>query len=243
LEGLKAYHHRKMNICQGLFIYLSITLDKLPAWYDFWSLERKGCKRLSPDISKHHLTDLEAFDWYYQRECARAVMHMKLLYGEEVGSEDKKESSDGEQHNHDTTDIEDELRFGTLGEIFSGPRDVSAELEAIVIRLSNFHQPNIEELESMLNELEESGDCDPGLSSCRISRNVKSLVRIGRIIRQDLEEHLGKQLGSEELREGCCNIDDLIKKALEFKVCVDRIYSDVTTMIEGALKVVEDKSR
>ena len=95
-ERLNDYHHHKMNIRRALFIYFSITLGKPPVWYDFWSLERNHCKRMSPDISKNHLTDLEAFDRHYRREVVRAQMHMDVLYEGEVGLEGKLELSDGE---------------------------------------------------------------------------------------------------------------------------------------------------
>lgn len=242
MESLKAYNHRKQNIRQALFIYLSITLNKLPASSDFWLSERSDSKRAFPDIPKHCLTGLEAFDQYYQREVTRAKMHVHLLYEGEVSPEGIGNLLDKEQYSPNTADIDFKLRLGTLVEILSGPRNVRAELEAVSKHLSELYLPKIEEIAGLFNMLEGSIDLVHGLSSSPISQAVKRLVQIGRGIRQSLEKQLGRQPGSEEWREECCDVDLLIKDALEFIVIVDKTYSDVTTLVDGISNMLENMS-
>lgn len=231
--------HRKQNIRQALFIYLSITLDKLDSWTDFWPSQRSGCNEASPKIAKHHHTDLDSFDKFFQLEVTRAAMHMNLYYEKEATQYQYGE----EQYDVDTAKLEFELRLGTLTEILSGARNVQADTEAALKRLSETYQPKIEEMESLFDMLEEEmSGSERRLSSSPISQAVKNLVPVGRDIQQRLETQLGELHGARNQRESGCDVDLLIKMSLEFMVAVDYIYSEVTTLIDGRTKMVEDMS-
>jgi len=207
-------------------------------------MERHGYNKACSETAQHHLTDLQAFDLYYQREITRATMHMALLYPGEVGSEDIQNPSEEEQHNINTANLELKLCLSTFCEIWCGPRNTQADLEAVLKRLSEFHQPKIEEIERVFNVIEQrSTDSEPGLSSSLIWQEVKGLVQIGRCIKKILETQLGKQFGTVEAGERSRNVDLLITKALNFMEIVDRIHYQVTTMMNGVSKMLDNMSK
>lgn len=88
---------------------------------------------------------------------------------------------------------------------------------------------------------EEMSGSEHRLSSSPISQAVKNLVPVGRDIQQGLETQLGELHGARNQRESGCDVD-LIKMSLEFMVAVDYIYSEVTTLIDGRTKMMEDMS-
>lgn len=229
-----------MRIRKALFIYLSITLDKLPAWCDFWQTNGNNSRKAAPALSKNHLTNLEAFDHYYKRELMRAKIHASLLPGS-ADFESTPDLRDEIQHSIDTARIDRKVRYDTIGEIFKGPRNTEADLEASVKQLSDYYQPKLENIEGLFTMLEEStSDSGPSLSSSQISQAVRSLVLVGRDIRQKVERELRNQPTSGKGKRVCS--ESLLNETLDFMAAVEWIDRTVWTLFEGVSKRVEDMS-
>ena len=170
-------------------------------------------------------------------------MHMDLLYGEDAHSEDIQDPSDDEAFNLSTSDIKYHLHKDALREVFRGPRNLRADLEALSERLSKFHQLKIKEMETVVNALERSGfHSTSPLSLSHTSQFIKGLAQTGRHIQQLLVEQLGRQVGSGEARDASCDVDRLVEKALEFMVDVDKLHFDLIKVLGGALKTTRNMS-
>ncbi len=106
--------------------------------------------KLPPDVADA----LEAFDQYYERELIRAKIHSSLLPGN-VDFETTPYRRDEIQHNIGTADIDRQVRYDTIREIFKGPRNIEADLEASAKQLSDYYQPKLERIERLFTILEE----------------------------------------------------------------------------------------
>ena len=180
----------------------------------------------------HRLTDLEAFDQYMQCEFTRVLMHIDLLSRESVYAADIRQWPDTVQYDPKAGHHDLKAKIDTVNEMFNGPRNMQAELEAVLKQISQTHRPKIEEVENMLDSLEGGlPGCD--LSSSSIWKAVKGLVKIGGDIQQSLETRLGKQTGTKEPRGYNDDLDLLITEALEYMGFVDKIYSDITTNVDS----------
>lgn len=217
-----------------MFIYFSITLGKLPPWSDFWSEE--GTWKLSPVIQKDHLTNLEAFDQHYQRESTRAMIHMDMLYKRNIGSTDVRCPSNEGRGKIKTAEIDSQLRFETLGEIYRGPRNAQADLEAILKHLSEIQQPEMETICSLFTLIAEAGpDSGSRLLSSDKGKVIQLLVPMSRNLKRGIERVLSNQLVNKVPINYDDDVNSLITAALDFMGLAGRVCSQVGAVMDGTI--------
>lgn len=157
-------------------------------------------------------------------------MHINLLYNGEFDSKDIPDRFDEDQHT--LNDIDMKLRLATFREILHGPRNAQADVEAILKRLSEFYQPKIKEIESLIKIFErKSGVSKSRLFLFSLDQAARMLISLGKDIQQRLEMQPRKHPGAEEPELYC-----YIQQALNFMLFVDERKQNIIALIGGVLE-------
>lgn len=208
----------------ALFCYLRITIDRLPAWSDFWKEQKEALIPITPDMLRTSHADLNSFDQRNFKIVDRFKRWMDW-------HRDLPKPREWRDDNQDTADTDTTAVWTLLQKVAQGSHFID-EIKDILESLTGYYKPRFQ---AILELIDGPPDIRVEFFSPDTIRAVKQHTDRRIQIEQDLQ-------GILERLESCSNIDEdvvadldvesRIADALKYMSETDKIFSIFLNLLE-----------
>jgi hypothetical protein len=208
-----------------MFVYLKMTVDKLPAWSDFWQEMPDAIIPLDPEILKASLASINDWDIQATEFFGNAKKRFDYFFhGREIfpGEATPVEKQTIAFKNKETF-------WETMSGIFQGPYDLRSELEWVRDGLTQAYDPRFialntaiervidrEELQNERKPLQEV--LEFGRNMVRANENVRQWI--GSVLEME-PKFEGDDSTCQDIKDGLAKVHVHMRRVLEFDMQLD----------------------